>query len=591
MLSVLGLRRPAAALMVLAVVVGACGSPQASQSTAPSASASAAASPSASTGGESPSASTSGGGGTLVGAWVGPCCNGNDWITPMDPGGDAHWFDKIYGRLTTFEVLDPVKQAADFDANSGVYGKLTGDLAETWDISADQLTWTFHLRKGVTWQDGEPFTADDVKFTIELCYNPKNTMKPCAYVAAVGGAVGVQDYIDGKATEITGVKVVDPNTIAFTFTAPNSLFPTSISELFILPKHLVSKIPPEQMKDAEYWKTSQIGTGPFQWKKYTPGESTELVRFDNYWRGKPKLDGIIRRHFKDPAAALIAFDAGEIQFTYLTADEVERERGNANAVVLPGNSGVDNGISANPNVVPEFGKQEVRQALLMAIDRKSIVDNIYGGAANIVPCLYGLPNLTGSVTPQAYDPAGAKALLDKAGVDLSKLGNLVFDTYYADPLSQNVMTAIADNWKTNIGLSVTPTPLENVAWQKLFYQDGKSAISFWGAANGPTGDRGYNYFYSKNAYPTGSNGVKGYHYENAQVDQDLDAARKEFDQAKQDALYQNVCQVTHDTLPNLYLWQSVRFHVVSKNVKNFIAIPAAGGGSYYDAAELWEISS
>ena len=126
-------------------------------------------------------------GGTLIGAWVGPCCNGNDWITPMDPGGDAHWFDKIYGRLTTFEVLDPVKQAADFDANAGVYGKLTGDLAESWEISDDQLTWTFNLRQGVTWHDGEPFTADDVKFTIELCYNPANTMTPCHYVAAVDG--------------------------------------------------------------------------------------------------------------------------------------------------------------------------------------------------------------------------------------------------------------------------------------------------------------------------------------------------------------------------------------------------------------------
>src|SRR5262245_15042289 len=202
-------------------------------------------------------------GGTFIGAWVGPCCNGNDWITPMDPGGDAHWFDKIYGRLTTFEVLDPAKQSADFDANSGVYGKLTGDLAESWEVSDDQLTWTFKLRPGVTWHDGEPFTADDVKFTIELCYNPKNTMKPCHYVAAVDGAVGVQEYKDGTATEISGVKVVDPNTISFTFVAPNSLFPTSISELFILPKHTVSKIPPEQMKDAEYWKTSQIGTGPF----------------------------------------------------------------------------------------------------------------------------------------------------------------------------------------------------------------------------------------------------------------------------------------------------------------------------------------
>lgn len=529
-------------------------------------------------------------GGTFIGAWVGPCCNGNDWITPMDPGGDAHWFSKIYSRLTTFEVLDAAKQAADFDANSGVYGELTGDLAESWEISSDQLTWTFKLRPGVTWHDGEPFEADDVKFTIELCYNPANTMKPCHYVTAVDGVVGVDEYKAGTATEISGIKAVDATTITFTFKNPNSLFPTSISELFILPRHTVGEIDPAGMKEAEYWKTSQIGTGPFKWDKYTEGQSTELVAFDNYWRGKPKLDRIIRRHFPDPAAALLAFDAGEIHMTYITADEVERERGNANAIVLPGNSGVDNGITANSLVHEEFGKKEVRQALLMAIDRQSIVDNIYGGAANIVPCLYGLPNLTGNVEPTPFDPEGAKALLQTAGVDLSTLGELVFDTYYADPLSINVMTAIADNWKTHLGLTAKPQAFENVAWQKLFYEDGKSEVSFWGAANGPTGDRGYNYFHSSAAYPTGSNGVNGRHYDNPQVDKLLEDARVEFDVAKQNALYQQVCEITKDELPNLYLWQSVRFHVVSNKTQNVIVIPAAGGGSYYDAAELWTVT-
>ena len=158
------------------------------------------------------------------------------------------------------------------------------------------------------------FTAKDVKFTIELCYNQKNTMRPCAYVAAVDGVVGVKEYKDGTATEVTGVKVVDDNTISFTFVNPNSLFPTSISELFILPEHTVGKIPVESMKEDEYWKTSQIGTGPFKWTKYTAGQSTELTAFDNYWRGKPKLDEIIRRQFPDPAAALLAFDAGEIDY-------------------------------------------------------------------------------------------------------------------------------------------------------------------------------------------------------------------------------------------------------------------------------------
>ena len=85
------------------------------------------------------------------------------------------------------------------------------------------------------------------------------------------------------------------------------------------------------------------------WSEYVPGQSTTLVKFPNYWRGEPKLDRIIRRHFADPASALIAFDAGEIHMTYITADEVQRERDNPNAIVLPGNSGVDNYIAANPN--------------------------------------------------------------------------------------------------------------------------------------------------------------------------------------------------------------------------------------------------
>jgi peptide/nickel transport system substrate-binding protein len=508
----------------------------------------------------------------------------------MDPGGDAHWFSKIYGRLTTFEVLDPEKQAADFDANAGVYGELIPELAESWEISDDQRTWTFHLREGVTWHDGEAFTADDVKFTIELCYNPANTMTPCHYVAAVDGVEGVNEYKEGTAETISGIEISDPLTISFTFTQPNSLFPTSISELFILPEHTVGQIPPEQMKEAEYWRTSQIGTGPFMWSEYVPGESTTLVKFPDYWRGEPKLDRIIRRNFTDPAAALLAFDAGEIHMTYITADEVQRERDNPNAIVLPGNSGVDNGISANPNTVPEFGINEVRQALLMSIDRQSIVDNIYGGAANIVPCLYGLPNLTGDVAPTPYDPEGARALLETAGVDLSTLGTVPFDTYYTDPLSANVMTAIAANWKDNINLTVELMPIESATWQKHFYEDGLSKLSFWGAANGPTGDRGYNYFHSSAAWPVGSNGVNGHSYNNPEVDKLLEDARVEFDQAAQDAIYQQVCELTKQDPPNLYLWQSVRFHVVSPKTQGVIVIPAAGGGSYYDAAELWTVT-
>lgn len=585
-------------LAVVAIIFGACGgtaatpapATQAPATQAPATQAPATAAPATQAPASAPASQGSASGGTFIGAWIGPCCNGLDWITPMDPGGDAHFFNKLYGRLTTFMVLDPVKQAAEFDANSGVYGELTGDLAESWSISEDKLTWTFNLRKGVTWHDGEPFTAEDVKWTIELCHNPKNSMKPCHYVAPTNTVVGVKEYKDGAATEITGIKVVDPNTITFTFTVPNALFPTGMSELFILPKHALKDIAPEQMKESDYWKTKQIGTGPFKFLSYTPGQTMELVAFENYWRGKPKLDKLIRRDFKDPASALLAFDAGEIHMTYITADEVSRERENPNAIVLPGNSGVNNGMGLNPLTVPAFGNVDFRNAIMHAIDRKSIVDTIYGGAANIVPCLYGLPNLQGNVQPHEYDPAKAKELVTKSGVDVASIPELTFDTYYSDPLSANVMTAIAANLKDNLGLTLKPTALEGAAWTKNYYEDGAHQISFWGAANGPTGDRAYNYLHSSSKYPGGSNGWKGYSYSNPALDKILDDARQEFDQAKQDALYQQACQIIHDELPLLYLWQSVRFHVVSKKTQGVIVIPAAGGGSYYDAAELWTVS-
>ena len=180
--------------------------------------------------------------------------------------------------------------------------------------------------------------------------------------------------------------------------------------------------------------------------------------------------------------------------------------------------------------------------------------------------------------------------MTKSGVNVADIPELVFDTYYADPLSANVMTAIAQNLKDNIGITVKPTVLENVAWQKNYYEDGTFQISFWGAANGPTGDRAFNYLHSSTAYPGGSNGWKGHTYSNPALDTILEDARQEFDQGKQDALYQQACQIIHDDLPLLYLWQTVRFHVVSNKTQNVIVIPAAGGGSYYDAAELWTVS-
>ena len=176
-------------------------------------------------------------------------------------------------------------------------------------------------------------------------------------------------------------------------------------------------------------------------------------------------------------------------------------------------------------------------------------------------------------------------------MDLSTLGTVPFDTYYSDPLSANVMTAIADNWKTNIGLTVELTPIESAAWQKHYYEDGESQALVLGS-------RQRAHRRSRLQLLPFLSRMAGRQQRRQrpllqQPRRSTSCSRtpgSSSTRRQQDAIYQQVCEITKDDLPNLYLWQSVRFHVVSNKAQNVIVIPAAGGGSYYDAAEKWTVT-
>jgi peptide/nickel transport system substrate-binding protein len=528
------------------------------------------ATPTAPTGATPAPATDAPAGGTLTAAWIGPCCLDVDTNNVLTAGGDYHWWSKIHGRLFTYTVANQQ------------YDELVGELADTWSVSADNLTWEIKLREGVTWHDGTPFTAEDVKFSLELCLDPKTG--GCTVGGVLTPIAGSEAFKNGAA-DLSGVRVVDPQTVTITTTTPNATLADGLAEVWILPKHSLGEIAREQVATSDWWTTQQIGVGPFKWVKHTPGQSIELARNETYWRGAPKLDGIIRRQFSDPAAALLAFENGELDFTYVTADEVARLQSSGVGTIHEGPSGVDNMILVNPIKHPEFANPQVKAAMMHAIDRQAIVDNIYGGAAEIVPCLYGNPNLKGDVQPHEYDPATAKQLLDDSGETLKS--EYVWDTYYNDALSANVMTAIQQNWKDNLGLNVKLQPMDPSAWTARYYDNGESDLALAGGANGPTGNRAFQYHHSSSAWPTGGNGFKGYSFSSAELDRLLEQGAAEFDTAKQAEIYQQACQVMHDELPWMYLWQSIRYHIVSDSLQNVILIPAPGGGSYYDAVETW----
>jgi peptide/nickel transport system substrate-binding protein len=506
-------------------------------------------------------------GGTMTGAWVGSCCLGVDNANPMR-GGDYNWLNKIYSHLVTYDVG---------------YTQLMGDLAEKWSISDDKLTWIFNLRKRVKWHDGGDFTADDVAFSLEICLDPKTG--GCLQASQLAAIKGAKDFIDGKATSIAGIEVADPVTIKITTETPNAALADTLTEAYILQKASLGQVPRDQIRKSDYWTTKPIGTGPFKFTKYEAGQFVELDRFDDYWRGRPLLDKLIRREFKDSATALLAFDRGELDFTYMTADEVERESQNSNAIVIPGPSQIDSAITLNPSKHPAFGNLKFRQAILYAINRQSIIDNLYKGTATPVSCLYSNPKyIPSDINTHEYDPEKAKALLKEANIDRASLGEIVMDAPYNDQLSLDVMTAIQQDLDA-VGVTIKIQQMDVASWNKRYYDDNTSEMTFRGVANGADPNRAYASFYSMSLWPKGDN---RYNYSNPELDKLLDQGVAEMDPAKRPIIYQQACKIMSEDLPWVFLWETLRYGIVSKRIGNFLFTPSRGG-SYYEQAEKWFI--
>jgi peptide/nickel transport system substrate-binding protein len=590
-------------LMVVSLLFGACSNTPAS----PAASAAATSAAPSASGSTEPSASPSEptanldpivpgdprlvagtAGGTFTGAFVGPCCVGVDNMNPMSAGGDYEFLHFIWEHLVTYTVVPSTVSTNPF---SGQYGPLTPELADSWDVSSDQLTWTFKLHPGIKWSDGTDLTSADVKFSFELCLNPK--VGPCYPGGSMTSIKGAEAVTKGTTTDLTGVQAPDPLTVTIETTAPNSLLPYNVMDLFILQKSSLQGIAPETMEKNAYFRTvgKAIGTGPFTVSAYSAGQSMELVRNDNYWRAKPYLDKIIRREFKDTASALIAFETGEVDYTYVTADEVERAGTITSGTVLPGPSGVDLDIVLNPLKNKDFTDKRVRQAFLYAIDRKSILQNIYHIPEPVLlSCLFLDPALNPpDVHTYDFDPAKAKALLAEANVDPASWGELDFDTYYGDQGSLDAMTAIQSNL-ADVGIKVKINQMDSASWSTKFYDNGASTMSMIGGdGGGAAGGYGLGTLSSKSAWPKGGNGWKGYSYKNDELDTALDAVGKEFDATKRQALLQQVCKLDAEEQPFINLWATTRYWFINNRIANFVSTPGPGMGNYYKAAETWHV--
>jgi peptide/nickel transport system substrate-binding protein len=293
--------------------------------------------------------------------------------------------------------LDMLGQTGEYLTFSSQTLKLQPQLATSWSSNSTADTWTFKIRQGVKFSNGQPLTADDVVYTYKLQTNPKSSANA---LSAFGGVLAPD-----------GVSKVDDFTVQFKLSAPNGNFPYLTSSdnynMIILPNNY----------DPAKWQSSFIGTGPFTMKSYTTNTGATFVRNDSYWGPKAKPAGTNFTFYASQTSANSALASGTIdvlgQFSVSGGEQLLN--GSFNVIKLK--SSAHRELSMRNDVAP-FTDPRVRQAIALTLNRPGIVQALFKGFADIgndSPFAPVFPSTNTSVPQRAEDIAKAKSLLSAAG--------------------------------------------------------------------------------------------------------------------------------------------------------------------------------
>jgi peptide/nickel transport system substrate-binding protein len=276
---------------------------------------------------------------------------------------------------------------------------IIGDLAESWDISPDGLTITFHLRKGVKWTDGVEFTAHDVMFGYKTIIDEKT---PTAYK---------EDYLQVKKAD-----VLDKYTFRVTYKKPFAPALSSWGSLPVLPKHLLEGRDITKVK----FGRNPIGMGPFILDKWLSGQSVSLRSNHDYFEERPYIDKYVYRIIPDTATMFLELQAGGIDYMGLTPiqftkqTDTEHFKRNFQKFRYPTFAYTYLGFNFKS---PKFKSKKVRQAIAYAIDKEELIDVVLFGLGNPATGPY-VPNTwpyNPNVKKYPYDPVMAKKLLAEEG--------------------------------------------------------------------------------------------------------------------------------------------------------------------------------
>ena len=443
---------------------------------------------------------------------------------------------------------------------------ITGDLAESWDVSADGLTITFRLRKGVKWHDGVELTSEDVIFTYNAVTNPKI---PTPYSSNYG--------------PVKSVEAPDRYTIRVHYNEP---FAPALESwgMGILPKHCLEG---KDMASPEI-NHKPVGTGPYRFREWITGQKIVLEAFDGYFEGRPKIDRIVIRVIPDPSTMFLELKFGGIDFMGLTPPQYKLQADTDffkryfQKFRYPSFGYTYLGFNLQNQM---FSDERVRQAMAHAINKNEVIAGVLMG--------YGIP-CTGPFPPESwaynrdvkdidFDPGKATGILSDLGWKrnaegwLEKGGKIFSFTVITNQGNEERMKTaqIIKEQLKRVGIEMNIKVLE---WQAMLHEfiDKKkfeAVIMGWGLSRDPDL---YDIWHSSKTKEGEFNFIS---YKNAEVDRLLIKGRQTFDTGERKKIYHRIHQILSEEQPTIFLYVPDALPVLHKRIKGIEQAPI---GIWYD---------
>ena len=430
-------------------------------------------------------------------------------------------------------------------------------LAQSWDISSDGLTYTFHLRKGVKFQDGSPVNAAAIVENLDRQLKKDDPN----YIFNTGP---VQSYLDFTYGSMTSYRAVDDSTVEMKLKAPSAALLASLAMVW---NGVVS--PTAVAKYGKDFRNHPVGSGPFIFREWRERDQVALDANPNYWKGKPKVDHLVFKEYPDAQAGLLALKRGDVQIMGDVATPVIGSiKSDPNLELLTQPGLAVNGM-AMPNEVAPFNDKRVRQALNYAVDKNAINKALYSGLATtlVSPLPEAQWGFDKSLKGYPYDPAKAKELLAAAGV---KPGLKVELLTYSTPRGYNPagadLAVALQGYLQKVGVEASVRKLDIGAFLAQT-RSGKFEGMFVTGFSGDNGDPDnfLNALFNSSQIPVGDTS----HYKNPEVDKEMDAAAREPDFNKRVAMYKTIQRQIMEDAPWVFINSVLQVRAIRKNVKGF----------------------